>query len=220
MVGEVSKDSPAEKAGIQKDDKIIGLNGESVPYFQNFKRKLEQLKGQEISVTVLRKETDTLNFKLTTTEDGRIGYAPYGPDKFFELKAQKYSFAAAIPAGVAKGWGFITDQIKALGKIFSGKIKASESLGGFGTFAKLFPTSWDWRAFWNITAIISLILAIMNLLPVPALDGGHVMFLLWEMITGRKPNDRVVEIATTAGFILILALIVYVNGLDIMRGCK
>ena len=109
------------------------------------------------------------------------------------------------------------DQIKAFGQMFRGKIKASESLGGFGTIGSLFPTEWQWESFWRITAILSLILGFMNLLPIPALDGGHVLFVLYEMVTGKKPSDKFLEYATIAGFIIIIALVLYANGLDVWR---
>ena len=112
---------------------------------------------------------------------------------------------------------FLCDQLKAFGQMFRGKIKASDSLGGFGTITSLFPTTWNWEAFWEITAILSLILALMNLLPIPALDGGHVMFLLYEVATGRKPSDKFMEYATLIGFIIIIALVIYANGLDLYR---
>src|SRR5690606_27386964 len=139
------------------------------------------------------------------------------PDFFFELEKKTYSLAQALPMGVTKGVNFLGDQIKAFGQIFRGKIKASESLGGFGTIAKLFPDTWEWESFWRVTAILSLILGFMNLLPIPALDGGHVLFLLYEIISGRKPSDKFLEYATLAGFVILISLLLYANGLDLMR---
>ncbi|MBK8044971.1 MAG: site-2 protease family protein [Haliscomenobacter sp.] len=115
------------------------------------------------------------------------------------------------------GWSRLSDNVKAFGQMFKGKIKASESLGGFGSIAKMYGHQWEWEHFWSVTAMLSLILAFMNLLPIPALDGGHVMFLLYEVVTGRKPSDKFMEYATMVGFILILALLIYANGLDIIR---
>jgi regulator of sigma E protease len=220
VVGEVSKGLPAEKSGILKDDRIVSLNGKPMPFFHEFAREIRQHKSEQVAVGLIRGDRDTLVLDITTTAEGTIGFAPYGPDKYFTLERKDYSLASAIPAGVSKGWKFLSDQVKAFGHIFSGKISASESLGGFGTFAKLYGFEWDWERFWNITAIISLILAFMNLLPIPALDGGHVMFLLWEVVTGRKPSDKFMEYATTAGFILLIGLMIYANGLDVLRGCS
>ena len=134
-------------------------------------------KNEEIAVKVLRNETDTLVLNMTTTEDGLIGVAPYGATYFFETEKLEYTFAEAMPAGVVKGWNFLSDQIKAFGQIFRSKIKASESLGGFASIGKMFGNEWNWERFWTMTAILSLILAFMNLLPIPALDGGHVNVL-------------------------------------------
>jgi len=115
------------------------------------------------------------------------------------------------------GSQFLGDQFKAFGQMFKGKIKASESLGGFGSIASMYGDIWIWERFWKMTAILSLILGFMNLLPIPALDGGHVMFLLYEVVTGRKPSDKFMEVATMVGFILILSLVIFANGLDIFR---
>ena len=123
----------------------------------------------------------------------------------------------AVPAGFTEGWSFLNDQFKAFGQMFRGKIKAKDSLGGFGSIASMYGGEWIWERFWRMTAILSLILAFMNLLPIPALDGGHVMFLLYEMATGRKPSDKFMEYATMVGFIIVLGLVLYANGLDIFR---
>jgi regulator of sigma E protease len=214
---EMPDDSPAKKAGIQEEDQIIALNGEATPYFQNFYYRIIDMKGEEVSLTLLRNESDTVNVNLTTTEDGKVGIFPYGPGHFFGTETQEYSLAQALPAGVAKGWSFLGDQVKAFGQMFRGKIKASESLGGFGTIGSMFGGEWLWERFWTMTAVLSLILAFMNLLPIPALDGGHVMFLLYEVVTGRKPSDKFMERATMIGFAIVLLLVLYANGLDIIR---
>ena len=130
---------------------------------------------------------------------------------------KEYSLAQAIPAGFHDGIAFMGNWFKGIGQIFRGNVKAKDSLGGFISITKLFPVPWDWEAFWRITAILSFILAIMNLLPIPALDGGHVMFLLWEVVSGKRPGDKFMEYATYVGFALVLGLLVFANGLDIMR---
>ena len=216
VVQEVLVGYPANEAGIEAGDQIISLNGNSTPYFNELMDFFKPDSAVSYKFGVFR-DGDTLSFPMVTNEEGKIGVKWYGPDHFFELQRQTYSMAQALPAGVSRGYRFITDQIKAFGKMFSGKIKASESLGGFGTISSLFPTTWQWESFWRVTAVLSLILGFMNLLPIPALDGGHVLFLLYEMITGRKPSDKFLEYATMAGFVLILALLLYANGLDIMR---
>lgn len=210
------KDSPAEKAGVEPGDRVIAFNGQPTLFFTDFAEQAKEHKNEEVEVTVLRSK-DTLDLAMTTTEDGTVGIYPKGPEHYFETKRETYTFAQALPAGVAKGWSFLADQIKAFGQMFKGRIKASESLGGFGTITSLFPSVWIWEDFWRVTAILSLILAFMNLLPIPALDGGHVMFLLYEVVSGRKPSDKFIEYATLAGFILVIGLVLYANGLDVYR---
>lgn len=217
VAGEILKDSPAAKGGLKIEDKIIALNETPTPYFNEFATKANTLKNQAIKVKVLRNESDTVVLDMTTTEEGRIGVAPYGATYFFDTEKLEYTAAEALPAGVKKGWNFLSDQIKAFGQIFKSKIKASESLGGFASIGKMFGNEWNWERFWTMTAILSLILAFMNLLPIPALDGGHVMFLLYEMVSGRKPSDKFLEYATMAGFVIVIGLVLYANGLDILR---
>lgn len=217
VAGDFFPDGPAVKAGIQKDDQIIGLNGEATPFFTDFYTRVKPLKSQEVRVDVLRNETDTLQFSMVTTENGAIGVYPYSFNYFFDTERLEYTFAEALPAGFAKGWDFLGDQVKAFGQMFRGKIKASESLGGFASIGQMFGNVWQWERFWTMTAILSLILAFMNLLPIPALDGGHVMFLLYEVVSGRKPSDKFMEYATMIGFILVISLVLYANGLDIIR---
>ncbi len=215
-IAEVVKESPASKAGIQKDDQIIGINGSPTLYFHEFKRVSKNLISKPVEIMLLR-NTDTMIVALTTTEKGTIGVANYMPDHYYKFETQNYTLASAFPAGIKKGTAFLGDQFKAFGQMFKGKIKASESLGGFGSIGSMFGDVWIWERFWTMTAILSLILAVMNLLPIPALDGGYVVFLIYEIISGRKPSDKFVEKAVTVGFFLLLALMVYANGLDIFR---
>lgn len=207
----------AGKAGLKKGDKIIALNGNPTPFYDNFSKIALQNKGKAVNIQFLRDGRDTLTKKLILSEQGQIGAFRESFDYFFDFKTQEYSFAEAMPAGYRKGYNFLADQIKAFGQIFKGKIKASESLGGFGSIASMFPTYWDWHRFWEMTAILSLILGFMNLLPIPALDGGHVMFLLYEVVSGRKPSDKFMEYATIAGFVLVMGLVLFANYQDIRR---
>jgi regulator of sigma E protease len=132
----------------------------------------------------------------------------------FEIRIQ-YGFFEALPAGVDKGFNTLSNYIKQLPLIFSKE--GAKQIGGFGTMGSLFPSTWDWHSFWDLTALISIILAFMNILPIPALDGGHVMFLLYEIITRRKPSDKFLEYAQITGMILLVALLLYANGNDIFR---
>ena len=207
---------PAKKAGFKVGDRVIALNETATPFYNDFAKLARNYKGKTITITSLRAQ-DTIKKTLTLTPEGKIGVLAQPPEFFFDAARQEYSFLEAMPAGTAKGWNFLTQQVKAFGQMFRGKIKASESLGGFGSIGKMFGSVWHWERFWTMTAILSLILAFMNLLPIPALDGGHVMFLLYEIVTGRKPSDTFMEYATIAGFVIVLGLVVVSNGLDLLR---
>lgn len=216
VIGKLKKDGPAELAGVQVDDRIIGLNGTPIPFYSDYVKVIKEYKNQPIVLDIMR-DKDSVQITVNVTAEGIVGFYPQGPDYFFDMKRESYTLAQAIPAGFSKGMGFLNDQLKAFGQMFRGKIKASESLGGFGTITSLFPTTWIWEDFWRITAILSLILAFMNLLPIPALDGGHVMFLLYEVVTGKKPSDKFMEYATMVGFVIVISLVLFANGLDIYR---
>ncbi|MDX1665849.1 MAG: RIP metalloprotease RseP [Saprospiraceae bacterium] len=218
VAAQLVEGAPADSAGVKAGDQIIAFDGKPTPYFSDFYRLARDHKSEQVSMTAVRDEADTLLFELTTTEEGTVGIYPQPPVYFFDTERQDYTFLEAMPAGTIKGWTFLVNQIKAFGQIFRGKIKASESLGGFGSIGQMFGSEWNWERFWTMTAILSLILAFMNLLPIPALDGGHVMFLLYEVATGRKPSDKFMEYATMIGFIIVIALVLYANGLDIVRG--
>ena len=175
-----------------------------------------KFKNKEILVTVLR-GSQNIDIKVLVNENGMIGIAPKSPATFLELSKKDYSFIEAVPAGTKKAFTTLTDYIKQFKLIFNKEVKGYESLGGFITFGKVFSPEWDWLKFWNITAFFSIVLAVMNILPIPALDGGHVMFLLYEMITRRKPNEKFMEYAQTAGMILLLGLLLFANGNDIVK---
>ena len=219
------KDAPAEAAGIKEGDRIIALDGQPTPFFDDFYDQLKSggFEQREVTVSTVRTDTasgrlDTLSFAFSTTESGLIGARPVGNlSKYYDIETQHYTMGEAIPAGINKGWGFLTGQISAFGKMFSGDIKVEDSLGSFLTIGSMFPSKWNWEVFWNMTAMLSLILAFINLLPIPALDGGHVMFLLWEVLTGKKPSDKVMEVSTMVGFVILIGIMVYALGLDISR---
>lgn len=214
------EDGPAKKAGLLADDQVIAIDGKTSPYYVNFQKAMIDYKRAKrtnpLNMTVIRNKQDTLPI-LVTPKNGLINVYAYSADNYFKFKSEKYGLGEAMVMGTKKGVSFLGDQIKAFGQMFRGKIKASESLGGFGSIGKMFGDEWDWQRFWTMTAILSLILAFMNLLPIPALDGGHVMFLLWEIITGRKPSDRFMEIATIIGFVIVIGLVLFANGMDIFR---
>ncbi|MFC2104748.1 RIP metalloprotease RseP [Bacteroidota bacterium] len=215
-IGGFIKNSPGEKAGLEINDKLIGINGSPVKFYDEFRSLISVHKSELTTVNVLR-DKDTLNFNIQVSEDGYIGVYADNPFKFFELEKIEYGLMASIPAGIDKGIETFGSYLKQLKLIFSPKTEAYKSLGGFITIGKIFPSTWDWQAFWNLTAFLSIILAIMNILPIPALDGGHVIFLLYEMVTGRKPSDKFLEYAQIAGMILLLSLLLYANGNDIFK---
>ncbi|MEL7221667.1 MAG: RIP metalloprotease RseP [Bacteroidota bacterium] len=216
VAADFGKDSPAEKAGMQQKDSIVALNGIPTPFFNDFVEEIKPFVNKKVTVTFYRDGVKQ-DLDIVTNENGKISVAPADPTYFFDTERQEYSFVEAMPAGAELGWSTLTDQLKAFGQMFKGKIKASESLGGFASIGSMFGSVWNWERFWTMTAVLSLILAFMNLLPIPALDGGHVMFLLYEMASGRKPSDKFMEYATLAGFIIVIGLVLYANGLDIMR---
>ncbi|MBU1718746.1 MAG: RIP metalloprotease RseP [Bacteroidetes bacterium] len=212
VIGDFGKGSAAEAAGIQKDDRIIAINGVSTPYFDQFQKEKIKYSGKEVTLSVERAGA-TLDFSFTLPEDGIIGV--FAKD-VFEYKTKNYNILEAIPAGVTMAYQRTVDYAKNLRLIFT-KERAYESVGGFITIGKFFPAEWDWVLFWSFTAFLSIILAFMNLLPIPALDGGHVMFLLWEIVTGRKPGDKFMEYAQIAGMALLFGLLLFANGNDIVK---
>ncbi len=211
------KESPAKNAGLQTGDEILGLNNEIYEYYDEFSKKLGESKEEEVLVKIKRND-GSLNIPVVVNNQGMIGISLNRQYKdFFEFKKIEYGFFESIPAGIAKGVKTLQDYLKQIKLIFSKDTKAYESLGGFITIGSIFPAEWDWYAFWNLTAFLSIILAIMNILPIPALDGGHVMFLLYEVVTGRKPGDKFMEYAQMTGIIILVSLLLFANGNDIIR---
>ncbi len=216
IVHHFGENSPAEIAGLEVGDKMIALNGQPMNYFHEYARVVPTLKGEEIRISALHGQ-DTIFLSLLVPETGVIGVYVNPATEFFTFNVKKYSFVEAIPAGIAKGFKGIGDYLKQLRLLFSSEVKAYESVGGFGTIANIFPSEWDWYSFWRLTAFLSIMLAVLNVLPIPALDGGHVMFLLYEIIARRKPSDKFMEYAQMVGMILIFALLIFANGNDILR---
>ncbi len=220
VVAEARKDMPAQKAGIVEGDSIIACNGMSMPYFDQFQKEVSRHKDKEITITFIRKgEPEPKTVSLKTSPDGVVGVVPYDFDRFYNMETTQYSFFGSFPAGFAKGWNALAVNLKALGQLVtgSGRVKASESLGGFISISKLFPSTWEWDRFWAITAFLSLLLGFMNLLPIPALDGGHAVFLLLEIIMRRPVPQKVLEYAQIVGFVLLMGLLLLANGLDVIR---
>jgi len=217
IVSDFVKDSPAKQAGLQKDDKIVGINGEEVLYFDQFAEKITEFKDQEVTISVLR-NNQKIDFQVHVTPEGKIGVYPVVDfDRLFEMKRIDYSLAQAIPAGIKMGYNEIGNYLKQFKLIFTPETKAYESVGGFIAIGNIFPAEWDWRVFWSMTALLSIMLAVINILPIPALDGGHVMFLIFEIVSGRKPSDKFLEYAQIVGMVILFSLLIFANGNDIIK---
>ena len=216
LVEQVMAGSNAEKAGLKKDDKLIRINGIATPFFQDVVKTLKSLKNTDVSLTVLRNNSE-LERTATVTDQGTLGFGVQPINEQLTFKTEKYGVFESIPAGINKAYDSFENYIKQIKLIFKPETEAYKSLGGFITIGKAFSPRWDWERFWNFTAFLSIILAIMNILPIPALDGGHVMFLIFEIITGRKPHEKVMEYAQIVGIIILLALMVLANGNDVLR---
>lgn len=216
IVGEEFQDkSPAKAAGIQSGDRIISLNGKTTDYFHDFSKIIrgKDMKPEQAVTVGVKRGQDTLSFTFNTNKKGLIGaYAVP-----LESETETYGFGESIPIAWDRSINFLSTQIKAFGKMFTGELKAKDNLGSFLTIGKQFGATWIWQRFWELTAALSLILGFINLLPIPMLDGGHVMFLLYEIIAGRKPNEKFQEYASYAGFIVLIGLMLFAVGLDIWR---
>ncbi|CAL1517025.1 RIP metalloprotease RseP [Chitinophaga sp. MM2321] len=217
-VDKFEKGSVAEQNGQFKvGDRIISLNGQSLPYFTDFAKELRKHKNEEVTVGLVRGQ-DTLNIPAKLGETAKLGIYYQDPEKFFDYKTRSYTFFEAIPAGFSKSIDKLVKYVQQLRLIFVSKeVKVSESLGGFMSIGNLFPEQWDWMMFWEMTAFLSIILAFMNILPIPALDGGHVLFLLYEIVTGRKPSEKFLEYAQIVGMVILFGLLLFANGLDFWR---
>jgi regulator of sigma E protease len=217
VVGSFAKNSPAQKAGIKKDDEIVMVNKQSFEFHDQFASLLKENSGKELLFTVKR-NGELIDLPVTLTEDGMLGVSwDNNYQGLFTFKTLKYSFFESIPAGIALGWETSVDYVKQFKLIFNRKTKGYESLGGFLMIGNIFPGMWDWQSFWKLTAFLSIILGIMNILPIPALDGGHVMFVLFEMITGRKPNEKFLEYSQIVGLCILLLLVLYANANDVIK---
>ncbi|CAM1358685.1 Zinc metalloprotease [Tenacibaculum soleae] len=223
IIAGLQKDSLNAGANIVAKDIITAINGQQISYYDQAKPILHNLKGQDITVT-LKRGADVLNVPVKVSEHGNLGVV-WGAVSltdleklgYYNLAEKSYSFGEAIPAGTTKAWTTLTNYIKQMKKIFNPSTGAYKGLGGFISIGSIFPSEFSWQTFWNITAFLSIMLGFMNLLPIPALDGGHVVFTLWEMITGKKPGDKFLEYAQLTGFIILIVLLLFANGNDIFR---
>ena len=204
-----------EKANLQDGDRMLAINGVPTPSFTEFTTELEKNKGKTITLDYERGGKKLTATEVPIDENGKLGILLTDPTKIYKTTVIHYNILQSIPRGIEMGWTKMVNYVKQLKLIFTPE--GAQSIGGFGTIGSIFPATWNWLDFWNITAFISVILAVMNVLPIPALDGGHVMFLLYEIITRRQPSIKFLERAQYVGMLLLIALLLFANGNDIYR---
>jgi regulator of sigma E protease len=214
VVDSIVPGMPAEKAGLQKGDSLVAVAGKQAPFFDEFVDELFHHKGDSTTVSFYR-DGSLMTLSIEVNKSGKVGVGPRSPINYLEIRTIEYGFFEACPAGIKKGFNILISYVKQLRLIFTKE--GARQVGGFGTIGNLFPASWDWSAFWYTTGFLSLILAFMNILPIPVLDGGHVLFVLYEIISRRKPSEKFLEHAQLVGMIIIIALLLYANGNDLFR---
>ncbi|MCF2489814.1 RIP metalloprotease RseP [Dyadobacter sp. CY347] len=212
-IGEVVPASPAQKAGLQTGDKVVSINGQPIQFFHELQGQLQNLKGKKAELLVQRgAENKKLN--ATVDEDGTLGFYP---QSLLNYTAVKYTLGQAISVGTNDAFAVVYNNIKGFGKIFRGEVSASKALSGPIGIARMFGGVWDWSRFWYLTGLLSMVLAFMNALPIPALDGGHAVILSYEIISGRKPSDRFLENAQKVGMVLLLGLMAFAIFNDVWK---
>lgn len=216
VLGKISEvpEGNAKKAGVLPGDSIVSVNGKAVTYFDEFQSELFSSKGKSVVLGVIR-NNKPLSIKTNVTEDGTVGVAV--PRLGLPVEQEKYGFFEALPVGASKAWGSLTDNAKGLGKVVSGQIKANKAFTGPVGIANMFGAEVNWIKFWGLVGVLSMALALMNILPIPALDGGHAVFLVIEMIKGKPLGDKFMERAQIVGFVILVALMVFVLGNDILK---
>jgi len=214
VIESVESGKPADAAGFMIGDKVVAINDMRVSGLVHSTQLLKGKYNEKIDFTVLR-NNEELNLEVTTTSEGMVGVGRKIPSQVLDVRVKEYGFFESIPAGFFMTGNVMKRYVDQFSLIFSKE--GVSQLGGFGTIAKIYGTEWVWQRFWEMTAMISVMLAVMNLLPIPALDGGHVVFLTYEMITRRKPNEKVMEYAQVSGMLFLLAFMLYANGMDVVR---
>ena len=215
-IGDFGDYSPAYDAGIRKGDKILAVNDSVFHFYDEFTALAEANRGKEVETKVLR-GSDTLTYRFLLDGDGKFGiYAVFGENPF-QFETREYTLCEAIPAGIKMGTEQLGAYVKQLKLLFSQGRTAVKSVGGFASIANIFPGVLNWADFWSLTALISIMLAVVNILPIPALDGGHVLFLLYEVLTRRKPGEKFMEYAQIAGMIFIFGLFILANVNDVIK---
>ncbi len=217
VVESVSPETGAAFAGLKKGDHILSIGKDTMQFFQQYGAVLNNNKGKWVHVGYER-DGQMRSDSVMVSDDGKLGIVPKHMGDFLETQTDEFDMLTCWAEGWRKTTGSLSNYVKQFRLIFT-KVGASK-MGGFGSIAKIYPSDWDWEGFWITTATISLILAFMNLLPIPVLDGGYILFILWEMITRKKVSDKFMQRALTIGMYFVLALLVYSNGNDIIRAFK
>ena len=212
IVSSVAENSLNKDADLQSGDRIIAIDSMRTEFVQDAWKILGEKKGGQVLATITR-QTDTLTRTMQVDTTGMLGVYLQAP----EVQTREYTFLSAIPAGFTKTFSTIGGYLKDLKLVVTPSTEAYKSVGSFIAIGQIFPSTWDWHSFLSIIALLSIMLAVMNLLPIPALDGGHIVFTIYEMITGRKPGDRFLMVTQMIGMILILALMFLAFGNDITR---
>ncbi len=214
VVAAVLAGQPAADAGLEKGDRIIAVDTVATPSFTELNEALALYADKPTTLRVLRNNAE-ITLTATPTSGGKLGFQLTPIDEIYPTVTENYTLLQSIPKGWELGTTTLGNYVGSMKHLFTRE--GAQSIGGFGAIGGMFPEKWNWLAFWNITAFLSLALAFMNIIPIPALDGGHVMFLLWEVITRRKPSDAVLEYAQYVGMAFLLALLLYANGMDLIR---
>ncbi len=216
IVENVKDNSPASQVGFLPKDSIIGVNGKHLVAYSDIVKELDNLKGQSVTIDFVRNDS-IMTLPIMLTHEGKLEGIQISPyiTSYFKTQKIEYGFFESFPAGIKQGWESLVNYIKQFRLVFT---KAgAQSVGGFISIGSIFPATWSWELFWNMTALLSVALAFMNFLPIPVLDGGYFLMLIYEMITGRKPSDKFMEIASNIGMFLLLALLIFANGNDIIK---
>ncbi len=215
VVKDFAPGSLAKHIGMQIGDSLVSINGKPTPSAQDFTTTLSSLAGDS-AVIGLYRNGRLMEIPALLGSDGKLGiYAETDISKFYSVIHHSYTLWQAIPEGISYGWETLTTYVTSLKVLFTKD--GAKSLGGFISIATLFPNHWDWYAFWNITALLAIVLAFMNIIPIPGLDGGHIVITLWEMVTRRPANEKVLNIIQNIGLILLLLLLVIANGNDLIK---
>ena len=216
LVTQVMKGEGADKAGLTVNDKIIAVDSISTPSLESFYEALADKGNKTVNLSVIRNDNDTVVLPVDLSESAKMGIALQAdPSYFYNSKEIKYSLLSSVPRGIKMGTDKLSSYASSMKLVFTKE--GAKSVGGFGSIGAIFPEKWDWIAFWNIAAFLSVALAFMNILPIPALDGGHVLFLIYEVVTRRKPSEKFLEYAQMVGMSLLIILLLYANGMDIVR---